>query len=71
MTIKELAGWGVPGRQIARMVGVREGAARYHLARQAAGATDGRARQESKANPFAAAIEHVCGVTRFLRLARA
>jgi len=58
MTIKELAGRGVPGRQIARMLGVREGAVRYHLARQAAGATDGRARQESKAKPFAAAIEH-------------
>lgn len=58
MTIKELAGRGVPGRQIARMLGVREGAVRYHLARQAAGATDGRARQESKARPFAAAIDH-------------
>lgn len=58
MTIKELAGRGVPGRQIARMLGVREGAVRYHLQRQAAGATDGRARQVSKAAAFAPAIEH-------------
>ncbi|HEX5011355.1 MAG TPA: IS21-like element helper ATPase IstB, partial [Planctomycetota bacterium] len=37
---------------------MREGTVRYHLARQAAGATDGRVRQVSKATAFATAIEH-------------
>lgn len=58
MTIKELAGRGVPGRQIARMLSVDEKAVRYHLARQARGAIDGRAKQVSKATAYLPAIEH-------------
>jgi transposase len=45
MTIKELARRGSSRCGIARILGVTEGTIRYHLARQAAGAVDGRTRQ--------------------------
>ena len=57
MTIKTLARRGVPNRAIARQLGLTEGAVRYHLKRQAAGAQDGRARQSRRAMTVAAAIE--------------
>lgn len=43
---------------IARTLGVTEAAVRYHLRRQAAGATDGRAGKRRKAEELAAVIEH-------------
>jgi len=46
MTIQELARRGVGGRSIARTLEVTEGTVRYHLRRQAAGAVDGRSKQE-------------------------
>jgi transposase len=45
MTIQELARRGTSGRAIARTLEVTEGTVRYHLRRQAQGATDGRSRQ--------------------------
>lgn len=45
MTIKTLKERGSSTRSIAEVLGVTEGAVRYHLRRQAAGAADGRARQ--------------------------
>lgn len=56
MTIKELARRGVPNREIARTLGVDEGAVRYHLRRQAEGAVDGRGLQSYLAEGFAGAI---------------
>lgn len=58
MTLKHLAAIGQPQREIARLLGVTEGAVRYHLRRQAAGATDGRADQVFLAAGFAEAIAH-------------
>jgi predicted transcriptional regulator len=58
MTIQCLAQRGQSRRQIARMLGVTEGAVRYHLRRQASGATDGRARQRSQAEDVSEAIAH-------------
>jgi len=56
MTIQELTSRGVSRCAIARTFGVTEGAVRYHLRRQAAGATDGRARQEPLAAGWHEAI---------------
>lgn len=56
MTLKYLAAIGQPQREIARILGVTEGAIRYHLRRQAEGAQDGRARQQSRAADLAEAI---------------
>ena len=46
------------GLEIARILGVTEGAVRYHLRRGADGATDGRARQAQLAEGWAEAIAH-------------
>jgi len=56
VTIKELDRRGVSRSAIARTLGVTEGAVRYHLARQAAGAVDGRSRQQFKVAGWA---EHI------------
>jgi IS30 family transposase len=58
MTIKSLAGRGHSNRAVARLLGVHEHAVRYHLRRQATGATDGRTRQAHRAEPYAEAIAH-------------
>ena len=58
MTIKTLAAKGLPNRAIARHLDLSEGTVRYHLQRQAAGATDGRADQPRRALAAADAIEH-------------
>lgn len=58
MTIECLAERGQARREIARMLGVSEGAVRYHLGRQAAGASDGRAGQPLLGDGHAEAIEH-------------
>lgn len=42
--------------EVARLLGVTEGTVRYHAKRKAAGATDGRSKQKSKAEPFAGPI---------------
>jgi hypothetical protein len=44
--------------EIARLLGVTEGAVRYHARRMAVRAVDGRGRQRPKAEAFVAAIEH-------------
>lgn len=56
MTILTLKGRGRTARSIAELLGVTEGAVRYHLQRQAAGAEDGRARQVHLAAQFDEAI---------------
>src|SRR5215211_1969079 len=58
MTIKTLAARGASNSQIARLLGVTEGAIRHYVARMQAGALDGRSRQEPKAARVAAAIAH-------------
>ncbi|WP_146907253.1 IS21 family transposase [Arenimonas daejeonensis] len=58
MTIKTLAAKGLPRRAIARQLDLSEGTVRYHLARQAAGALDGRAHQPRHALVAADAIAH-------------
>lgn len=58
MTIKTLAAKGVPKRAIARQLDLSEGTVRYHLARQATGARDGRADQPRRAGVAADAIAH-------------
>ena len=50
VTLETLAGRGFAMREIARKLGVSEGAVRYQLRRRAEGAVDGRSRQ-----PFLAA----------------
>lgn len=57
MTIKTLARKGVSKRKIAQQLDMTEGNVRYHLARMAAGAVDGRSRQRHRAFEFHAAIE--------------
>jgi transposase len=58
MAIKALAGRGTTRSEIARLLGVTEGAVRHHLRRMAAGAADGRSLQPQRAESRAAAIEH-------------
>lgn len=58
MTIKALSGRGATRSEIARLLGVTEGAVRYHVNRMATGAVDGRSGQVHKAAAFATAIEH-------------
>lgn len=57
MVIKELTRRGVSRSEIARKLGVREGAVRYHLRRMAAGAVDGRTRQAHIAAGWRAVID--------------
>jgi transposase len=58
MTIKVLDERGATGAEIARLLGVSEGAVRYHVRRMKAGTIDGRSAQAQKAAAFGAAIEH-------------
>lgn len=58
VTIQVLAEKGQNHCEIARALGVSEGAVRYHLKRQAEGATDGRAEQPFKAEALSAVIAH-------------
>jgi transposase len=58
MTIKALVARGTSHAAVARLLGVSEGAVRYHLARMAAGAVDGRGTKPFKATAVAGAIEH-------------
>ena len=58
MTIKTLAARGATNSHIARLLGVTEGAVRHHVKRFDSGQTDGRARQNFKAEAVAAAIDH-------------
>jgi len=58
MTIKTLAAKGQSKRAIARQLELCEGTVRYHLRRMAAGAGDGRARQQHLATAQAEAIDH-------------
>lgn len=58
MTIKTLVSKGVSHCEIARMLGVSEGAVRYQVRRMHTGAIDGRSRQVPKAALLAHAIEH-------------
>jgi len=58
MTIRTLAAREVANAQIARMLGVTEGAVRYHRKRMEAGAIDGRTRQQPRAMGVLGAIEH-------------
>jgi hypothetical protein len=58
MAIKTLSARGSTQSEIARLLGVTEGAVRYHVRRRSAGAVDGRAQQRPKAEAFAAAIGH-------------
>jgi transposase len=60
VTIKTLATRGTSNAAVARLLGVSEGAVRYHLARMAAGAVDGRGTKPFKAATFAAVIEQWC-----------
>jgi transposase len=57
VTIQVLAEKQVPRRAIARQLGVSEGAVRYHLRRQAEGASDGRRAKEHVCAEHEAAIE--------------
>jgi transposase len=49
---------GQTNAQVARALGVTEGAVRYHLRRARAGATDGRRGKPHKAGPLAQVIDH-------------
>lgn len=51
-----LARKGHSNSEVARLLGVTEGAVRYHAKRAAAGAVDGRSIQESKVQPYAGPI---------------
>ncbi|WP_262032616.1 helix-turn-helix domain-containing protein, partial [Microvirga sp. Mcv34] len=57
MTIKALASRGATNSEIARLLGVTEGAVRYQVKRFDSGQTDGRARQSFKAEAVAAVID--------------
>lgn len=57
MAIKTLSGK-TTKTEIARLLGVSEGAVRYHVSRMKAEAVDGRSRQLFKAQKLAEAIEH-------------
>jgi transposase len=43
---------------VARLLGLTEGAVRYHRKRREAGSVDGRARQDFKVSPYAEAVAH-------------
>jgi transposase len=58
VTIEVLAEKGQNHCEIARTLGVTEGAVRYHLRRRAEGATDGRKDKPFKAEELAGVIEH-------------
>jgi transposase len=58
MTIKSLTQRGVCKSEVARLLGVTEGAVRYHSRRMAGSAVDGRTLQKPKAQSYAEAIEH-------------
>ena len=58
MTIKTLAARGTTRSDIARLLGVTEGAVRHHLRRMAAGVADGRSLRPMRAESQAGAIEH-------------
>ncbi|MEM9050275.1 MAG: sigma factor-like helix-turn-helix DNA-binding protein [Pseudomonadota bacterium] len=58
MTIKVLDERGATGAEIARLLGVSEGAVRYHIHRMKSGAVDGRSSQQRNAAPDAEQIEH-------------
>lgn len=58
MTISTLTAREVPQAQIARLLGVTEGAVRYHRRRMAEGAVDGRSRQQPRAAIVIGAIEY-------------
>ncbi len=57
MTIQVLTEKQVPGRAIARQLGVTEGAVRYHVRRQREGAVDGRKEKAFAAAALEAAID--------------
>ena len=57
MVITELARRAVSQSEIARKLGVQEGAVRYHLWRMAEGAVEGRSRQAHLATGWQAAID--------------
>jgi transposase len=61
MAIGCLAERGQSGRAIARMLGVTEGAVRYHLRRRREGVVDGRALQRQQAEGWAEAIRWYWG----------
>jgi hypothetical protein len=58
MAIGALSARGATRSEIARLLGVTEGAVRYHVRRMASGAADGRSRQRRAAEAFAGAIGH-------------
>lgn len=58
VTMRHLAEKGMGRREIARVLGVAESTVRYHLARMAAGAGDGRADQPQRAMGMREAIAH-------------
>lgn len=58
MTIQTLARQQVAQREIARLLGVSEGAVRYQIKRMAAGAVDGRSTQSMRAEAVTEAIAH-------------
>ena len=58
VTIKALVSRGSSNAAVARLLGVSEGAVRYHVTRMSAGALDGRGDKAFKAAPLAEAIEH-------------
>ena len=58
MTIKTLCLRGMAKSEVARLLGVTEGAVRYQVGRSRAGAVDGRSRQALKAAAVAGAIDH-------------
>ncbi len=57
VTIQVLASRGTSNVAVARLLGVSEGAVRYHLGRMAVGAADGRGAKPFKATRFVAALE--------------
>src|SRR3712207_6502120 len=57
MTIKALSSRGTTTSDIARLLGVTEGAVRYHLERMRSSAVDGRSRQPFRAQAVAEAID--------------
>jgi len=58
MAIRHLCSKGVSNREVARLLGVSEGAVRYHRSRQEQGAVDGRSKQPQLAEAWSEAIEH-------------